>query len=45
MKEILKDTYLLPECRVMEVKLQGVIATSGSGTGNESFGEDTGIGW
>ncbi len=40
MKEILKDTYLLPECRVMEVKLQGVIALSGNG--NEEFGEQGG---
>ena len=45
MKEILKDTYLLPECRVMEVKLQGMIAVSGSGKGNESLGIDDDVVW
>jgi hypothetical protein len=40
MKEILKDTYLLPECRVMEVKLQGMIALSGND--NEGFVNEPG---
>lgn len=44
MKEILKDQYTLPECRVYEVHLSKVIATSG---GLNDFTEEdlSGTGW
>jgi len=42
MKDLLKDQYSLPTCRVYEVHLTKVIAVSGTGNESENFTEEGG---
>ena len=37
-----KELYAAPETEVLELRLEGVIATSG---GNEELGQDTDVDW